>query len=121
MVFIALMSLLLVSGGMCVYGHSLICISCVIAFRASAVLRNETAVDAVELFDRASLRECERDEDMARLVPDILGADPMAAALLIECRGSDPDALKVTCLTGWGLRGVEALQCPVKSNLPIGL
>jgi len=36
--------------------------------RASAVLRNETAVDAVELFDRASLRECEADENMTRLV-----------------------------------------------------
>lgn len=51
------------------------------------MLRSETAVDAVELFDRASLRECESDEDMVRLVPDIKGADPMAAALLIECRG----------------------------------
>jgi D-lactate dehydrogenase len=36
--------------------------------RASAVLRNETAVDAVELFDRASLRECEADEKMTKLV-----------------------------------------------------
>ncbi len=26
-------------------------------------------------------------------VPDIKGADPMAAGLLIECRGSDPAAL----------------------------
>ena len=55
--------------------------------RGASVLRSETAVDAVELFDRASLRECESNEDMARLVPDIRGADPMAAALLIECRG----------------------------------
>ncbi len=38
------------------------------ACRASAVLRNETAVDAVELFDRASLRECEADEAMTKLV-----------------------------------------------------
>jgi hypothetical protein len=30
---------------------------------------------------------------MVRLVPDIVGADPMAAALLIECRGRDKDAL----------------------------
>ncbi len=35
------------------------------------MLRNETSVDAVELFDRASLRECEANEDMMRLVPDI--------------------------------------------------
>lgn len=35
---------------------------------------------------RASLRECEANEDLCALV-DIAGADPMAAALLIECRG----------------------------------
>ncbi len=35
------------------------------------MLRNETSVDAVELFDRASLRECENNDDMMRLVPDI--------------------------------------------------
>lgn len=39
--------------------------------RGASVLRNETSVDAVELFDRASLRECENNEDMMRLVPDI--------------------------------------------------
>jgi D-lactate dehydrogenase len=33
---------------------------------------------------------------MATLVPDILGADPMAAALLIECRGRDADALQAS-------------------------
>ncbi len=32
----------------------------------ASVLRSETAVDAVELFDRASLRECENNEDMVR-------------------------------------------------------
>lgn len=42
------------------------------ARRAAAVLRNETAVDAVELFDRASLRECEADENMTRLVRTVL-------------------------------------------------
>ena len=45
---------------------------------------------------RASLRECEADEQMATLVPDILGADPMAAALLIECRGRDAAALQAS-------------------------
>eukprot|EP00879_Flechtneria_rotunda_P005800 GHRR01006103.1.p1 GENE.GHRR01006103.1~~GHRR01006103.1.p1 ORF type:complete len:946 (+),score=315.50 GHRR01006103.1:676-3513(+) len=66
------------------------------ACQAASILRDETAVDAVELFDRASLRECEADEDMSRLVPDILGADPMAAALLIECRGRDASALQAS-------------------------
>ena len=38
------------------------------------MLRDQTSVDAVEMFDRASLRECESNEDMVRLVPDIKGA-----------------------------------------------
>jgi hypothetical protein len=42
----------------------------------SAVLRDQTSVDAVEMFDRASLRECESNEDMVRLVPDIKGGCP---------------------------------------------
>lgn len=37
------------------------------------MLRDQTSVDAVEMFDRASLRECEANEDMLRLVPDIKG------------------------------------------------
>lgn len=64
------------------------------ACQAAAVLRRETAVDAVEMFDRASLRECESDEKMAGLVPDIVGCGPMAAALLIECRGQSADDLQ---------------------------
>lgn len=35
---------------------------------------------------RASLFQCEADEDMSALV-DTRGADPTSAALLIECRG----------------------------------
>ena len=44
------------------------------------MLRNETAVDAVELFDRASLRECEADENMTRLVRDLV----VCAVLLLS-------------------------------------
>jgi hypothetical protein len=80
--------------------------------RASAVLRSETAVDAVELFDRASLRECEADDEMTRLVPDIKGADNMAAALLIECRGQDPAALEARISeVRLELGGAEVLRC----------
>ncbi|KAG2497441.1 hypothetical protein HYH03_004596 [Edaphochlamys debaryana] len=64
------------------------------ACKGASVLRSETAVDAVELFDRASLKECERDENMTRLVPEIKGCADMAAALLIECRGQDEAALQ---------------------------
>ncbi|KAH7615608.1 hypothetical protein Ndes2526B_g09647 [Nannochloris sp. 'desiccata'] len=63
------------------------------ACKAAAVLRHETAVDAVELFDRAALREFEADEKMSTLVPDIKGCGPMAAALLIECRGQTSEDL----------------------------
>ncbi|PNW82667.1 hypothetical protein CHLRE_06g288700v5 [Chlamydomonas reinhardtii] len=87
------------------------------ACTGASVLRNETSVDAVELFDRASLRECENNEDMMRLVPDIKGCDPMAAALLIECRGQDEAALQsrieevVRVLTAAGLPfGAKAAQ-----------
>lgn len=68
------------------------------ACRAASVLRTDTAVDAVEVFDRAALRECEADEGLTRLVVDIKGADPGAAALLIECRGEDAETLQVTSL-----------------------
>ena len=33
---------------------------------------------------------------MTRLVPDIKGADPGAAGLLVECRGQTPESLQVT-------------------------
>lgn len=63
------------------------------ACAGASVLRDETAVDAVELFDRASLRECEANEELCGLV-DIAGADASAAALLIECRGRTPADLE---------------------------
>ena len=63
------------------------------ACQAAAVLRNETAVDAVELFDRASLREAEGVHRFVELIPKIRGCGPMAASLLIECRGADSEAL----------------------------
>lgn len=138
----------------------------------TAVLRDQTSVDAVEMFDRASLRECEANEDMLRLVPDIkggwgggglvsavgvalcqagragpwmlkrtslqafgghrlhtcisatrswgpdmsprplAGADPMAASLLIECRGSSPEDLAAR---------IEEVQTALRrSGLPFG-
>lgn len=46
-------------------------------------------------------RECEADEDLTKLVVDIKGADDGAAALLIECRGEDADALKVILHLVW--------------------
>jgi len=82
------------------------------ACKAAAVLRSETSVDAVEMFDRASLRECTGNEDMVRLVPDIDGCGPMAAALLIECRGQTEDDLKG--------RIDEVKSALSMSNLPFG-
>jgi len=60
---------------------------------AASVLRKTTMVDAVELFDTASLRECEGNARMRELVPSIVGCDEGTTALLIECRGKDKAAL----------------------------
>eukprot|EP01025_Chloroclados_australasicus_P065931 TRINITY_DN900_c0_g2_i1.p1 TRINITY_DN900_c0_g2~~TRINITY_DN900_c0_g2_i1.p1 ORF type:complete len:1084 (-),score=148.29 TRINITY_DN900_c0_g2_i1:617-3868(-) len=64
------------------------------ACEGAAVLRRETSVDAVEMFDGASLRECKKDENMVNLCPDIENVNDWAGALLIECRGKDADTLK---------------------------
>jgi D-lactate dehydrogenase len=64
------------------------------ACEGANVLRTETAVDAVEMFDRAALKECEANDELCGLVRDIRGADPQAAGLLIECRGEDAKTLK---------------------------
>ena len=63
------------------------------ACRAAAVLRRETSVDAVELFDRASLTQCEGHEAIIGLVPTIRDAPKTGAALLIECRGATDNEL----------------------------
>jgi D-lactate dehydrogenase len=63
------------------------------ACRAAAVLRRETKVDAVELFDRASLTQCEGHEQIIGLVPTIADAPRTGAALLIECRGATDEEL----------------------------
>ena len=82
------------------------------ACQAAAVLRSQTSVDAVEMFDRASLRECAGNEDMTRLVPDIDGCGPMAAALLIECRGQTEEDLKAR---------IEEIRVALEgSQLPFG-
>lgn len=81
------------------------------ACAAASILRDQTAVDAVELFDRASLKECENNDDMCGLV-DIKGADPTAAALLIECRGRTPEDLQE--------RIKEVEGAIVSSGLPLG-
>lgn len=62
------------------------------ACRGAAVLRRETQVDAVEMFDRASLRECESNKTLLDIVPGVKEAGPWGAALLIECRGKDEGA-----------------------------
>ena len=63
------------------------------ACKAAAVLRRETDVDAVELFDRASLTQCEGHEKIMNLVPTIKEAPKYGAALLIECRGATDEEL----------------------------
>ena len=55
--------------------------------RGGGVETRETTVDAVEIFDKASLRQCEKHEKIMSLVPTIPEAGKYGAALLIECRG----------------------------------
>lgn len=64
------------------------------ACRAASILRDETSVDAVELFDRPSITECEKDEVMVGLIPDLTKCCQEAAGLLVECRGQDDAALQ---------------------------
>jgi len=63
------------------------------ACRGAAVLRRHTKVDAVEMFDRASLRECESNERLLSLVPAFKEVGEFGSALLIECRGKTPEDL----------------------------
>jgi len=64
------------------------------ACKAAYVLRSDTGVDAVEMFDNACLRECKANEGMVKLVKGLPGCDEEAAALLIECRGKDEQMMR---------------------------
>ena len=60
----------------------------------------------------ARCREVERDEGMVKLVKDIQGSDPMASALLVECRGRTPEALEVRpCSQSIGVLHVPHVSC----------
>lgn len=80
------------------------------ACKGAAVLRRGTKVDAVEMFDRASLRECEANSKLVSLVPGIKDVGEYGSALLIECRGRTPAELDhlieevQVALAGAGLR-----------------
>ena len=62
---------------------------------ATTALRENTTVDAVEIFDRRSLRLSADSNEMVSLSPEIVGLpeEEEAAALLIECRGATPEDL----------------------------
>ena len=63
---------------------------------ATFALRQHTKVDAVEIFDRRSLALSSEQAEMVALSPEIvdLPKDQEGAALLIECRGADAEALE---------------------------
>lgn len=63
------------------------------AARGASVLREKTKVDAVELFDYSSLRQCQNDEKMTKMVPGLKGCPDGSAALLIECRGQSQEEM----------------------------
>ena len=72
--------------------------------RIAQSFRGHKEVAAFSLNAVRARRECEKDEGMVRLVPDIRGSDSGAAGLLIECRGQSPAMLQVGLL-GWGFSG----------------
>ena len=72
------------------------------AGRATVALRDSNAVDAVEVFDRASLAEGEKDANMCELLPGLAGCGAECAALLIECRGADEEKLHARIATATG-------------------
>ena len=59
------------------------------ACEAAYKLRQQDKASAVELFDRASLREFENDDKMLKLVDGLQESGEYAASLLIECTGPD--------------------------------
>jgi hypothetical protein len=65
----------------------------VVCAQAAYVLREETGVDAVEMFDPACLRECKANDAMVKLVHGLSGCDQEATSLLIECRGKEETML----------------------------
>ena len=60
-----------------------------LACEAAYRLRQQGVASAVELFDRASLREFENDDKMLKLVNGLDCCGDNAASLLIECSGPD--------------------------------
>ena len=64
------------------------------ACTAAAVLRRETEVDAVEMFDWASLVQSKRIGKFVEAVPRMAEMPEGSSALLIECRGQDRAAME---------------------------
>eukprot|EP00217_Crustomastix_stigmatica_P007397 CAMPEP_0183793250 /NCGR_PEP_ID=MMETSP0803_2-20130417/3086_1 /TAXON_ID=195967 /ORGANISM="Crustomastix stigmata, Strain CCMP3273" /LENGTH=1128 /DNA_ID=CAMNT_0026037623 /DNA_START=16 /DNA_END=3400 /DNA_ORIENTATION=- len=76
------------------------------ACQGAAFLRRGTKVDAVEMFDYASILQCQDNQELIDLVPGLTTCPDGSAALLIECRGkTDGDLQKnmdevTKCLDG---------------------
>ena len=80
--------------------------------------RGHKEVAAFSLNAVRERRECEKDEGMVRLVPDIRGSDSGAAGLLIECRGQSPAMLQVGLWAGVS-QGFLGVQLPLMSVGPL--
>ncbi|KAJ9468649.1 FAD-binding oxidoreductase [Diplonema papillatum] len=71
------------------------------ACRATALMKRAGVVDAAELFDRASLREGEKDAIFCDTVHGVKGCDEATAAVLVECRGASDGDLNVHIQRVW--------------------
>jgi len=83
-----------------------------LACEAAYRLRQQGVASAVELFDRASLREFENDEKMLNLVKGLRDSGSEAASLLIECCGPDEADLDTKINQVVSLLGEEKLIGP---------
>lgn len=79
------------------------------ACKAVAVLKT-SAVDAVELMDRAALRSVENKEGMP---PYLKTLDEQAAALLVETRGASPELLQQN------ISAIQTALSPIPTVLPL--
>mmetsp|Transcript_7941 Transcript_7941/g.23662 ORF Transcript_7941/g.23662 Transcript_7941/m.23662 type:complete len:1075 (+) Transcript_7941:97-3321(+) len=81
------------------------------AGQATAALKRGGACAAIEVFDRAALREAEKDQKMVDLVPGLTGCNKPCAGLLVECRGATKEELDANIAAA--IATLEASGVPV--------
>eukprot|EP01064_Diplonema_japonicum_P016199 TRINITY_DN24204_c0_g1_i1.p1 TRINITY_DN24204_c0_g1~~TRINITY_DN24204_c0_g1_i1.p1 ORF type:complete len:1020 (+),score=225.38 TRINITY_DN24204_c0_g1_i1:59-3061(+) len=89
------------------------------ACSATALLKVQGYVDAAELFDRASLREGEKDTKFPKVVKGVMGCSEDAAGVLVEVRAPTEAGVKEKIEACWTLleeKGIQFLNDDMKAN-----